>query len=127
MAMQHAEQDALPLVLDARGGTVSRGAFQARVASLRARLDRHPARRWALVCEDAGWFGAGLLALAGGGRSIVLPQAPQPGALQDTGIEAVFTDRPDAFVAFPTLTATELDPVDSAPVLQDDATEVDFF
>ena len=115
-----------PLLLDARGA-VSRGAFYARVSSLRARLDKHPARRWALVCEDAGWFGAGLLALAGGGRSIVLPQAPQAGALKDTGIEAVLTDKPDAFAGLQTLAATESDAAGGGSVAQDDATPVDFF
>lgn len=115
-----------PSLLGARGA-VSRGEFQARVAGLRARLDRHPARRWALICEDAGWFGAGLLALAGVGRSIVLPQAPQAGALKDTGVEAILTDRPENFAAVPTLTATELSPASSAPVTQDDSTVVDFF
>lgn len=124
--MRQAEQDALPQVLDARGA-LSRGAFRARVGSLRAQLDRHPAKRWALICDDAGWFGAGLLALAGGGRSIVFPQAPQAGALQDTGVDAVLTDRPENFVAVPTLAATELSPAGSAPVTQDDATVVEFF
>lgn len=124
--MQQAEQDVLPQVLSARG-TISRAAFRARVSSLRAQLDAHPARRWALVCDDAGWFGAGLLALAGGGRSIVLPQAPQAGALQDTGIDAVLTDKPEAFTGLQTLAAAETDPVSGMPVLQDDTTLVDFF
>ena len=124
--MRHAEQDSLPQLLDARGA-LSRSAFRARVSALRARLDRHPARRWALVCEDAGWFGAGLLALAAGGRSIVLPQAPQPGALQDTGVEAVLTDKPGTFAGLEVLAATETDADDGAPVAQDDATPVDFF
>jgi acyl-coenzyme A synthetase/AMP-(fatty) acid ligase len=106
---------------------VSRGAFRARVSSLRAQLDRHPAKRWALICDDAGWFGAGLLALTGGGRSIVLPQAPQAGALQDTGVDAVLTDKPDAFNGLQTLAAAEAGPGTGAPVLQDDTTPVDFF
>ncbi|HEY3644158.1 MAG TPA: class I adenylate-forming enzyme family protein [Gammaproteobacteria bacterium] len=121
-----AEQDSLPLLLGARGA-VSRGAFRVRVAALRARLDAHPARRWALVCEDAGWFGAGLLALAGGSRSIVLPQAPQLGALKDTGVDAVLTDRPEAFAGLETLTAVESGDAARAAVTQDDATVVEFF
>jgi len=124
--MRQAEQDALPQLLGARGA-VSRGGFRARVHGLRARLDRHPARRWALVCDDAGWFGAGLLALAGGGRSIVLPQAPQAGALVDTGIEAVLTDRPEAFAGIPALAAVADASGGAAAVLQDDATMLDFF
>ena len=115
-----------PLLLGARGA-VSRAAFHVRVASLRAQLDRHPARRWALVCEDAGWFGAGLLALASGGRSVVLPQAPQAGALRDTGVDAVLTDKPDAFPGMQTLTAVESAAAGRDSVSQDDATAVDFF
>jgi acyl-coenzyme A synthetase/AMP-(fatty) acid ligase len=126
MTMRQAEQDALPQLLGARGA-VNRGAFRARVASLRAQLDRHPAKRWALICDDAGWFGAGLLALAGGGRSIVLPQAPQAGALKDTGIEAVLTDRPAAFAGLQTLAAVEAEPGSDAAVHPDDTTPVDFF
>ena len=126
MAMGGAEQELLPQVLGARGA-VSRATFRARVKNLRRELDAHPARRWALVCEDAGWFGAGLLALAGGGRSIVLPQAPQAGALKDTGIEAVLTDKPEAFAGITTLAAIDRGDADSAPVTQDDATPVDFF
>ena len=124
--MRQAEQDALPQVLGARGA-ISRVAFRTRVRGLRAELDSRPAKRWALICEDAGWFGAGLLALAGSGRSIVLPQAPQAGALQDTGIEAVLTDRPGAFTGLQVLAAVDRSDTDSSPVTQADATAVDFF
>ena len=115
-----------PLLLGTRGAT-SRRAFHARVAALRAQLDRHAAKRWALVCDDAGWFGAGLLALAGGGRSIVLPQAPQAGALKDTGVDAVLTDKPEAFAGLQTLAAAESNATGSDAVSQDDETAVDFF
>lgn len=125
--MRQADHDALPQVLDARGA-VSRRAFRARVASLRAQLDEHPAKRWALVCEDAGWFGAGLLALAGGGRHIVLPPAPQAGALQGTGVEAVLTDRPEAFTGMPTLAVVDpSDDFEAPPPMPDDATRVEFY
>ena len=115
-----------PLLLGARGAA-SRGAFRARVTTLRARLDVHPAKRWALVCEDAGWFGAGLLALAGNGRSIVLPQAPQLGALKDTGVEAVLTDKPEVFAGLPVLAAAGAGDSSGMPVAQDDGTLVEFF
>jgi acyl-coenzyme A synthetase/AMP-(fatty) acid ligase len=125
--MLRADGDALPQVLGSRG-EVSRGAFRRRVQALRAVLDLHPAKRWALVCEDSGWFGAGLLALAAHGRSVVLPQAPQAGALRDTGVDAVLTDLPQAFAGFETLAVSEPgDDFTPADVLTDDATRVEFY
>ena len=116
-----------PQVLGGRA-PVDRRGFARRVQALRAAADRHPAKRWALICDDAGWFGAGLLALAARGRSVVLPQAPQAGSLAGTGIEAVLTDRPADFQDFATLTAQEHDgdfaPGTSEP---DDQTRVEFY
>ncbi|HEX4300931.1 MAG TPA: AMP-binding protein [Gammaproteobacteria bacterium] len=127
MTMRQAEQDALPQVLGAHGA-VSRAAFHRRVQALRAVLDLHPARRWALICDDAGWFGAGLLALAGRGRSIVLPQAPQAGALQDLAVDAVFTDRPGDFAGMPLLAVAEPgDDFNAPPPTPDDAIRVEFY
>jgi acyl-coenzyme A synthetase/AMP-(fatty) acid ligase len=109
-------------------GAVSRAAFRRRVQALRAALDLHPARRWALVCDDSGWFGAGLLALAGRGRDIVLPQAPQAGALQDIQVDAVLTDRPEAFAGMPVLAVAEPgDDFDAPPPAPDDAIRVEFY
>ncbi|HEY1774087.1 MAG TPA: AMP-binding protein [Gammaproteobacteria bacterium] len=125
--MRQAEQDALPQVLGARGA-VSRAAFRARVTSLRWQLDAHPAERWALICEDAGWFGAGLLALAGNGRSIVLPQAPQAGALQDLDVDCVLTDRPQDFAGIPVLAAAESGGKPSVALpIPDDSARVEFY
>ena len=125
--MRHAGQDALPQVLGGRA-PVDRAGFQRRVQALRAVLDLHPAKRWALICDDAGWFGAGLLALAARGRSVVLPQSPQPGSLSDTGVEAVLTDRPMDFRQFETLAlmepGDEFRPVPTAP---DDEARVEFY
>lgn len=127
MGMRLLHGEGLASVSGAREA-VSRAAFRRRVQSLRAALDRHPASRWALICDDAAWFGAGLLALAGGGRDIVLPQAPQAGALQDTGVDAVLTDRPEAFIGIPTLAVMEpSDDFEAAPPLPDDATRVEFY
>jgi acyl-coenzyme A synthetase/AMP-(fatty) acid ligase len=125
--MLRADGDSLPQVLDGRA-PVSRGAFRRRVQTLRAVLDLHPAKRWALVCEDSGWFGAGLLALAAHGRSVVLPQAPQAGALKDLGIEAVLTDRPQAFAGFEVVAIAEPGAdFTASDVVLDDATRVEFY
>ncbi len=125
--MLRADGDALPQVLSG-SGELSRGAFRRRVQAMRAVLDLHPAKRWALICEDSGWFGAGLLALAAQGRSVVLPQAPQAGALKDTGVEAVLTDKPEAFAGFETLAVSEPgDDFTATDVLIEDATCVEFY
>ena len=127
MAIRQPESRALPQVLGGRA-PVDRAGFRRRVHVLRAIVDLHPARRWALVCDDAGWFGAGLLALAGRGRSIVLPQAPQAGSLAGTGIEAVLTDRPGSFRDFETLSVAEpSDDFQPEPPLPDDETRVEFY
>ena len=127
MTRRQPELDALPQVLGGRA-PVDRLGFRRRVHALRAVVDLHPARRWALVCDDAGWFGAGLLALAAHGRSIVLPQAPQAGSLTGTGIDAVLTDRARDFQGFETVAAVEpaadFQVVDTTP---DDATRVEFY
>ena len=125
--MPQPDRDALPQVLGGRA-PVDRLGFRRRVRALRAAVDQHPARRWALVCDDAGWFGAGLLALAARGRSIVLPQSPQAGSLAGTGVEAVLTDRPGDFAGFATLGVAEpggdLDPGHIEP---DDQARVEFY
>jgi acyl-coenzyme A synthetase/AMP-(fatty) acid ligase len=109
-------------------GAVSRAAFRRRVQALRAVLDLHPARRWALICDDAGWFGAGLLALAGRGRDIVLPQAPQAGALHGIAVDAVLTDRPGSFDGMPVLAVAEPgDDFEAQPPTPDDDTRVEFY
>ena len=129
------ESQALPpeaaarvLALDARGA-LSHAAFWGRVASLRAAVHAHPARRWALVCEDSGWFAAGLLALADPKRTVVLPQAPKPGSVQDAAVEAVLTDRPSELVGFPCLPvdgSSEVVPAGAAR-FPDDAAAVEFY
>ena len=125
--MPQPHRDALPQVLGGRA-PVDCAGFRRRVQALRAAADLHPAKRWALVCDDAGWFGAGLLALAAQGRSIVLPQSPQAGSLAGTGVEAVLTDRPADFPAFTTLTMTEPGAgPDSGIIEQDDHTSVEFY
>jgi acyl-coenzyme A synthetase/AMP-(fatty) acid ligase len=125
--MLRADGDALPQVLG-DSGELSRGAFRRRVQALRTVLDLHPAKRWALVCEDSGWFGAGLLALAAHGRSVVLPQAPQAGALKDASVEAVLTDRPQAFDGFETVAVSEPgDDFTAADVPVDDAARIEFY
>ena len=127
MTSWQAEQDALPQVLGGRM-PVARAGFRRRVQALRAIVDLHPAKRWALICDDAGWFGAGLLALAGRGRSVVLPQSPQAGSLADTGIEAVLTDRAADFRDFETLAVAEPgDDFQAAPPTPDDDTRVEFY
>ena len=120
-------RDALPQVLGGRA-PVDRTGFRRRVQALRAAADLHPAKRWALVCDDAGWFGAGLLALAARGRSIVLPQSPQAGSLAGTGVEAVLTDRPADFRGLATLAVTEPgDGPDPGLIEPDDHVRVEFY
>lgn len=110
--------------LSGAGGTLSRAAFRRRVRAIAAAVAAHPARRWALVCEDAGWFGAGLLGLAASGRHVVLPQAPQAGSLRAAGtdVDAVLTDRPAAFTGFEVLAADSVhDRAGTVAEPQDDA------
>ncbi|HEV2460896.1 MAG TPA: hypothetical protein VGS80_21300, partial [Ktedonobacterales bacterium] len=112
------------LLAVSEAGTLSRAVFWQRVRGLERALAKHPARRWALVCEDSGWFAAGFLALANVGRELVLPQAPQAGSLSASGaaVDAVLTDKPQDFQGFAVL-GTEDTPVDggAAPRLPDDA------
>lgn len=119
-------EDARPSVLDARG-SLSRAALSARACGLAAALDTHPARRWALVCDDAGWFAAGLLALASCKRITVLPQAPQAGSLKAAGVEvdAVLTDRPSAFAGYDVLAAQEHAP--AADCVPQDEALIEFY
>ncbi len=119
--------DTRPAVL-AAGGEVSRGALAQRARMLAAAVDAHPARRWALVCDDAGWFAAGLLALASRRRTMVLPQAPQAGSLAAAGIEvdAVLTDRPGDFAGYATLAARENELLADDCQPQDDA-KIEFY
>jgi acyl-coenzyme A synthetase/AMP-(fatty) acid ligase len=111
-------------------GALQRAEFWRRVNGLAAAVARHPARRWALVCEDSGWFAAGFFALGGNGRTIVLPPAPQAGSLEASGaeVDAVLTDRPGQFPGLEVLPATAI-PVDSSTAerLPDDALRVEFY
>jgi len=111
-------------------GTLSRAAFWQRVHGLERVIAEHPARRWALVCEDSSWFAAGFLALANAGCTLVLPQAPQAGSLNASGaaVEAVLTDKPRDFQGFTAL-GTEAAPIDghAAPHLPGDAAMVEFY
>jgi acyl-coenzyme A synthetase/AMP-(fatty) acid ligase len=108
--------------------SLDRSAFWRRVAGLRASVAGHPARRWALVCEDSAWFAAGLMAMPGAGRTLVLPQAPQAGSLSAAGIEvdAVLTDRPADFAGYAVLAVAGADAL-AAPRLPDDAASVEFY
>lgn len=108
------------------GAPLTRAGFWRRAATLRTVLDAHPAKRWALVCEDGAWFAAGLLALADPRRTVILPQAPQAGSLPT--VDAVLTDRPQDFPAFSVLAAEE--PPVSAPAHvhePDDSSPIEFY
>lgn len=121
--------DDRPLVLGERG-MLDRAAFWRRVQGLSTAIANHPARRWALVCEDSGWFAAGFMALASNGRTLVLPQAPQAGSLGASGaaIDAVLTDRPENFAGFAVLAAAESTAATSvAPRLPADTIQVEFY
>lgn len=111
-------------------GTLGRAAFWRRVHGLSAALSTHPARRWALVCDDSSWFAAGLLALAHSGRICVVPQAPRAGNLVRSGaqIDAVLTDRPAGFTEFATLSVAEIQPAANDAVrLPDDEARIEFY
>ena len=128
-AALHPEADDRVLALGERGA-LSRAGFWRRVQALRTALDTLSARRWALVCEDAGWFAAGLFALADPRRTVMLPQAPKAGSLSAAGaeVDAVLTDRPDDFPGFTVLETRE--PADSAPARPqqpDDAAALEFY
>ena len=128
-AALHPEADDRVLALGERGA-LSRAAFWRRVQALRSDLDARPARRWALVCEDAGWFAAGLFALADPRRTVVLPQAPQAGSLSASGakVDAVLTDRPGEFQGFTVLEAREpAASVQAKPLQPDDAAALEFY
>jgi len=125
--MLRRDGDERPQVLGGRA-RLSRAAFRRRVQIQRAAIDSHPARRWALICDDAGWFGAGLLALAGGGRSIVLPQSPQAGSLAGTGVEAVLTDRPADFAGLACVVMSDAAGDTGTGIIEpDDATCLEFY
>lgn len=112
------------------GAALDRAAFWRRVAALSAAVAARPARRWALACEDSSWFAAGLLALAGSGRTLVLPQAPQAGSLGAAGaeVDAVLTDRPGDFPGFEVLAAEQAAGTGSLlPRLPDDAARIEFY
>ena len=111
-------------------GALDRAGFWRRVQALSAAIAARPARRWALVCEDSGWFAAGLFALGACGRTIVLPQAPQAGSLDSSGagIDAVLTDRPENFAGFSVLPVAESATATSAPPrLPDDQVQLEFY
>lgn len=121
--------DARPLALS-EGGMLSRATFWQRVHGLERALAQHPARRWALVCEDSAWFAAGFLAIANAGRELVLPQAPQAGSLSASGAaaDAVLTDRPEDFPGFTLLPVqTAGNEVSAAPRLPRDAAKIEFY
>ena len=121
--------DARPLAFG-EGGVLTRADFWRRVHGLERALAKHPARRWALVCEDSTWFAAGFLALANMGCNLVLPQAPQAGSLSASGaaVEAVLTDKPEDFPGF-TLLAADSTGIegDMAPRLPTDVANVEFY
>jgi len=111
-------------------GALERAEFWRRVNGLAAAIARHPARRWALVCEDSGWFASGFFALGCNGRTIVLPQAPQAGSLAAAGVEidAVLTDRPGQFPGVTVLPVSAMPAdVSAAERLPDDALRVEFY
>ncbi len=111
-------------------GALAAEAFWRRVHALRVALAAHPARRWALVCEDSSDFALGFFALADARRVVVLPQAPQAGSLKAAGIvvDAVLTDKPADFAGFNVL-GTQVDGAgtDATPFLPDDAAEIEFY
>lgn len=110
------------------GGPLDRAAFWKRVRTLGDALAARPERRWALVCEDSVWFAAGLMAITGNGRTVVLPQAPQAGSLAGAGVDAVLTDRPESFPGYPLLAATEASSsASAAPRFPDDAARIEFY
>ena len=118
-----------PLALGERE-TLSRADFWRRVQALSDALATRPERRWALVCEDSAWFAAGLMALAAGRRTVVLPQAPQAGSLAASGggVDAVLTDRPESFAGFKLLPAAGISAAASPELrLPDDAASVEFY
>ncbi|MGH8278852.1 MAG: AMP-binding protein [Gammaproteobacteria bacterium] len=120
---------AFPVALD-QHGVLERTAFWQRVHGLAAALARHPARRWALVCDDSTWFAAGLLALAQAGRTTVIPQAPKAGSLTASGarIDAILTDRPEAFAGFVTLAIEDIPPAaDDSQRLPADTADIEFY
>lgn len=96
-----------PLVRSATA-PLSRAEFWRRVHGLADALAPRQERRWALVCEDSAWFAAGFMALAGSGRVVVLPQAPQAGSLAASAaaVDAVLTDHPEDFEGYSVLPAT---------------------
>lgn len=105
-----------PLVALGDAGPITRADFWRRVNGLiAAAAAAPPARRYALVCEDTGWFAAGLIALLTSGRTVVVPQAPRPESLRDAGaqFDAVLTDTPDRFGEFKVLPVR--DPGDAVP------------
>ena len=121
--------DARPLAVG-EGAALSRAAFWQRVHGLEREIAKHPARRWALVCEDSAWFAAGFLALVNAGRELVLPQAPQAGSLSASGaaVEAVLTDKPEDFPGFVLLAArTAGSGGDVAPRLPPDSAQIEFY
>ena len=108
------------------GAPLSRAGFWRRVAALSTALEAHPAKRWALVCEDGAWFAAGLLALADPRRTVVLPHAPQAGSVP--AVDAVLTDRPQDFPGFTVLATQEPPASTSARVREpDDASPIEFY
>jgi acyl-coenzyme A synthetase/AMP-(fatty) acid ligase len=109
---------------------LDRAAFWRRVDALSSAVAARPARRWALACEDSSWFAAGLLALAGSRRTLVLPQAPQVGSLGAAGaeVDAVLTDRPRDFPGFEVLAAESAAGSGSPlPRLPDDDARIEFY
>lgn len=111
-------------------GILDRAAFWRRVNGLSDALSSHPARRWALICEDSSWFAAGLLALANSGRVIVVPPAPQAGSLSASGarIDAVLSDRPEWFPNIDRMAISEPKTSTSTEMrLPEDTVRIEFF
>jgi len=86
-------------------GPVPAQQFESQVANLATRLRARGERRWALVCDDSLNFAAGLQALLGARKTVVLPHAPQPVSVKaiQPAVDALLSDAPERFTAIPGL------------------------
>lgn len=120
-----------PLVALSDAGPISRADFWRRVNSLiAAAAAAPPARRYALICEDTGWFAAGFIALLASGRTVVVPQAPRPESLRDADaqFDAVLTDTPARFDAYTVLPVREPgEAVPEDPSVPSDEARIEFY
>lgn len=116
------------IVAVGKGGVISRDAFRRRVNMLIDAIVARRARRWALICDDSGWYAAGFVALTASKRTVVLPQAPQAGSLHASGanIDAILTDRPEEVANCETLAVAEPgESISAAPRAPDDAARIE--